>query len=88
MIFAAKLALLAVVAFGVALAENAVSVFDPGISQDAALDQFDDTAGADRDVRAYAAARNSVADLLWLAVPAAAFLLFAGDVTRHVAARK
>lgn len=88
MIYAAKLTLLAVVAFGVAVAESAVGVFDPAMSQQVAVSQFDDTVGADREARAYAEARNGAADLLWLAVPAAAFFIFAGDVTRLFAARK
>ena len=88
MIFAVKFGLLAVLAVGVVAAENAMGVFDPAVSQDVAVDQFDDTAAADRDLRAYGAARNGLADLLWLAVPAAALLLFAGDVTRHIAARR
>ncbi len=88
MILAAKFCLLAVVAIAVAVAEGALDAAYPVASQAAAVDQFDDTAWADQGLKTYAAARNCLADLLWLAVPAAAFALFAGDVTRPSAARR
>ena len=82
-----KLAALAAIAIAVAAADAAIAVHHAEAAQLTALNQFNSSDDSARTLRAERHTRPIVERLIWLAVPASAVALFAGDFARFVTGR-